>query len=572
MRRFPQGIWRYAILLVLLLCIAAVASRETLMAIQQDLSAAFRDGEEGVLRESMRIITLSVLALTMGFLFLSGSLGIWVIRSTTIMEGLRRLGRFVDGMDYLSDGLLAVDRRGRVTGSNPAARVLSGRDFKPGLRVRDLFPCLDKDKMESLLGATAAREVECVYRQGQSLKALRFRSQPAEDVTLILVSDITGVKAEEMRAQQIARHQLIGRIARGVAHDFNNILCAISGYAALLKRDPGVAGSDLLKSVERESERGAALAAKLVDLSRAGLEGPPCRDPAAHLDAAAALLRVGLSSGWRVVTDVEGVFPVVPLTDAQVEQLVASLGFQVADAQAQPSVLRLRLRAPGAGSLIRVGTDFACVLLVMAGGGGDEAAARMADKPGAGSTESGVIPSVVRSMVEEVGGRLDLIALADGRHAYRVCLPELPASGAAADARGAPPAGSRVRSGSWRVLLAAPASARVAALESYLREMGITVIAAADIVSALQRVEAESEVNVMVLDRDLLGQEADALIRAILKLRPAAGVVVLASATDADMPENLRSQVVVEQRSASPESIVQALISARERAEGRQMP
>jgi len=48
--------------------------------------------------------------------------------------------------------------------------------------------------------------------------------------------------------------------------------------------------------------------------------------------------------------------------------------------------------------------------------------------------------------------------------------------------------------------------------------------------------------------------------------------VVLASATDADMPENLRSQVVVEQRSASPESIVQALISARERAEGRQMP
>jgi len=44
-------------------------------------------------------------------------------------RGRRRVSRFVDAMDYLHDGLLATDRKGRITGSNPAARNIAGTDI-----------------------------------------------------------------------------------------------------------------------------------------------------------------------------------------------------------------------------------------------------------------------------------------------------------------------------------------------------------------------------------------------------------------------------------------------------------
>ena len=51
----------------------------------------------------------------------------------------------------------------------------------------------------------------------------------------------------------------------------------------------------------------------------------------------------------------------------------------------------------------------------------------------------------------------------------------------------------------------------------------MTVTVAEDIVSALQHVEADRELSAIVCDRRVLGEEADALLKAIIKLRPRAG-------------------------------------------------
>jgi two-component system, cell cycle sensor histidine kinase and response regulator CckA len=565
---FRADLWRYPLLIVLLFVIAGLASRETISSITALLAEA-KGGVDIPEEITMRIVTIPILALTMGFLFLAGALGIWAIRSTAIMEGRRRVGRFVDAMDYLSDGLLAVDRRGRVTGSNPAARNLAAPNAGIGGNFRDYFPYLSEDDLALLEDAATPQEVECVSREPNKLRAYRFRSQPSEDMNLILVSDVTRQKANEMRGRQVARLQLIGRIARGVAHDFNNILCAISGHASLLDRQKTMGDNVSLKAIIRESQRGATLAGQMLDLSRTGVKGSPCAAFVEHVEKAANLLRVALSSDWQVIADVQGNFPAIPLTDIQVEQVMVNLGLLASDELGKPGVLHLRVREPSPEPLANRGNGIAAVALISAYG----TQADYPDLMGYPETqttaeEAGVIQSVVRSVIEEVGGRLEVILTPGSRHSFRFSLPPFSASGHWMSAVASVPEELRMIVVNWKVLLAGSVRKDLQQIQQYLKEVGMTVMVAEDIVSALQHVEADRELSAIVCDRRVLGEEADALLRAIIKLRPRAGLVVLCDSPES-ISTSLKSDMVVEPLNVTPTVIVQAMLRAREMAGAR---
>ena len=568
LRVFRAGMWRYALLIVLLFVIAGVASQETISSITALLAEA-KEGSSIPDEITMRIVTVPILALTMGFLFLAGALGIWAIRSTAIIEGRRRVGRFVDAMDYLSDGLLSVDRSGRVTGSNPAARSLAAPGAGGGGTLRDYFPYLSEEDLSLLEDAEVPQEVECVSREPDRLRAFRFRSQPSEDINLILVSDVTRQKADEMRGRQVARLQLIGRIARGVAHDFNNILCAISGHASLLSRQKAEVDNVSLRAIIKESQRGAALAGQMLDLSRTGVKGSPCATFAEHIEKAAGLLRVALSADWQVIADVQGKFPTVPLTDIQVEQVIVNLGLIASDELGKPGVLHIRVREPASEPRMNMGKEAAVAALISAYGTQPDLPDVMIH-PEAQTTaeESGVIQSVVRSVIEEVGGRIDAIVTPGNHHSFRFSLPPFSASEHRMSAMASVPEELRMYLVSWKILLAGSGRKDTRQIEEYLKEIGIAVTVAEDIVSALQHVEADRELSAIVCDRRVLGEEADALLRAIIKLRPRAGLVVLCSAPES-MLASLKSDIVFEPLNAAPETILQALLRAREMAGAR---
>lgn len=569
MNFLPKSTWRYAVLIVVLFAIVAVAS---------SFIISFMGDQIPDIRYApiIRQLSVAIWLLTMGFMFLSGALGLWMIRSAAEIESRRRIGRFVDAMDYLSDGLLVLDREGRVTGSNPAARRLAPRAIpeRGDVTLRDIFLCLTERDGAHLLDSRHPREIErhCAYSHG--LRTLRFRSQPAEGVILILVSDVTDVRFQEMRQKQLAQVQLVGRIAGGVAHDFNNILCAIAGHATVLPRfeKDTDAFKRSLDIIVDETQRGAKLSRQLLELSRSGGGGEPSARLAQDLQEAATLLRVALSPAWTVKTAITGAYPTVPLTAAQIEQVVLNLGLLAVDAQARPGTIVISLDKPGPGHLLDVGDQFAAVILISAEGS-EAARSAPAVVPSpltSALDDSGVIPSVVRSLVEEARGRMDHLTAAGGLCVYRVCLPHLEVeneeetttAGAAAEA-----AGLHAVLAHWRVLLGGPDRAW-GEVERRLREWGTQIEKHDTIAALLAGVQSDLPLDAMLIDKGILGAEADGLLKAILKLCPRVGVVVLSEAPDAESPA-LREAIVFQPHAAEPEQIIRAMIEARARTAAR---
>ena len=85
-----------------------------------------------------------------------------------------------------------------------------------------------------------------------------------------IARDITARLALEDQLRQAQKMDAIGRLAGGVAHDFNNVLTAILGSADLLSMmlepdDPKWTEADAIK---RAADRGAALTKRLLAFSR----------------------------------------------------------------------------------------------------------------------------------------------------------------------------------------------------------------------------------------------------------------------------------------------------------------
>ena len=92
------------------------------------------------------------------------------------------------------------------------------------------------------------------------------------DYELILVSviDITELQNREQKQRQVQKMEVMGSLAGGVAHDFNNILQAILGYAELMAPEISENSEDLslLEGIVEAGLRGQNLVKQMMFFSR----------------------------------------------------------------------------------------------------------------------------------------------------------------------------------------------------------------------------------------------------------------------------------------------------------------
>jgi signal transduction histidine kinase/DNA-binding response OmpR family regulator len=122
--------------------------------------------------------------------------------------------------------------------------------------------------------------------EGETLGVLEFRSRqvrPREEVMeqmLATLGGLIGHAIERKKLEQQLRHsqkmEAIGHLAGGVAHDFNNILTVIQGYAQILKLKTGLDPEtvEALDQVAQASERAASLTRQLLTFSRKQIMQP----------------------------------------------------------------------------------------------------------------------------------------------------------------------------------------------------------------------------------------------------------------------------------------------------------
>ena len=157
-----------------------------------------------------------------------------------------QLNRLV--IEEMQDGVLVVDRTGRVRAANPAARRLLvrrglGRPAPFQLRGVSAWDQLVKTVERGFHEAVwpeAGRDVTLQFEQGTT-RTLRVRirftrgaDEPsAEELCVLLLEDVRSMQAR-MRQEKLAA---MGRVSAGIAHEIRNPLAAIAQANGLLAED-----------------------------------------------------------------------------------------------------------------------------------------------------------------------------------------------------------------------------------------------------------------------------------------------------------------------------------------------
>jgi PAS domain S-box-containing protein len=252
-------------------------------------------------------------------------------------------------LEAAHDAILTIDNQLNIREFNPAAERMFGyaRLDILGKKAETLIPADERAEFLRVLteyldtgrGPLAGRQLEFSACRADSaefpveLTAARMRGERSVELA-VFIRDITERRALEEQLRQAQKLEAIGRLAGGVAHDFNNILMSIMGAADLLLfglRDTDPVRDEALE-IKQSVVRGAGLTRQLLAFSRRQATRPQLFALGDAVRGMETMLRrlIGPEIDFEIVSTGE---PVQVRADVgQIEQVVLNLVINARDA------------------------------------------------------------------------------------------------------------------------------------------------------------------------------------------------------------------------------------------------
>ncbi len=271
---------------------------------------------------------------------------------------MRRDNAQVQGaLDHVTEAILTADASGALLTGNTAARALLALPPDTPLEGRTI-----DDALAHEAHAVFATAREHAAELGSWTGDVVIRRANGDDcpVSLTLIAQrlpagtLSGwtVVARELASplhlraieSQARRYEAVGRLASGVAHDFQNLLAAtLATSEHLLERfTEGSAERGDVEAIRSATERSSGLVKQLLGYARRAFDAPRASDLNASARGVEDLLARVLTPAITLEYDLAPVLPLVPIDRAPLEQTLLTLAIVVRDALPTGGIMTIR--------------------------------------------------------------------------------------------------------------------------------------------------------------------------------------------------------------------------------------
>ncbi|MHB8959245.1 MAG: hybrid sensor histidine kinase/response regulator [Candidatus Limnocylindrales bacterium] len=361
---------------------------------------------------------------------------------------------------------------------------------------------------------------------------LEFEGRPA---VFVLAVDVTERRLLEQQLFQAQKMESVGRLAGGVAHDMNNLLNVVGGYAGLVLDDLGADDPHRgdLEEIVRAQGRAADLTRQLLAFGRRQVFQQRVLDLNAIITGIAPMLGRALGEDVELTTRLQADLGTVRADPGQLEQVLLNLAVNARDAMPEGGTLTITTgraelsEADRRSHVSVVPGPYVVVTVTDTGTGMDEEVQRhlfepffTTKEPGKGT---GLGLATTYGIVKQSGGHIWIESRPGQGTSVRIHLPriaETAESYVQHEATAAKPRGSET------ILLVEDYEAGRRFLHRTLESLGYRLLTAADGNEALvQAAGHEGPIDLLLTDVVMPGMSGHALARQLVTTRPATRVL-----------------------------------------------
>jgi PAS domain S-box-containing protein len=276
-----------------------------------------------------------------------------VRRQAEAAESLRQSRERLQSLEALIENMpeavFCINQEHRVTLANRRAGEML--ELLSGARTGEIVERLADRRIPEIIAAAVGNEPCQVVLDGPPQRtfvlAVTSRLHDVEAMAhIIVVREVTRELETRRLLEQQDRLASVGQLAAGMAHDLNNMLQTITGFAELIQAHPESPEEVVERAVgiSRQSQRGAQLIGQILDFSRTSISERTPMDLGSLLHDTLKMLRRILPETIQVAVEIEdGDFRVCG-DPAQLQQVITNIAVNARDAMPEGGELRVQLR------------------------------------------------------------------------------------------------------------------------------------------------------------------------------------------------------------------------------------